>query len=275
MTEFRTLSLDDIRDQKKGLGLLVLDESAITCQRLLGLKEKVEDMGDRVVLMMPEEQCQKGLRGWAKAQILIAYAGLAGVMPIAAAEMQRELSTGWKTVAIPDPIVLETKQMIIPAGEEKPVKIDFTVTESEEDVRWIKHAQGLVAGSNCWYDPAGCVFVNKGKMLVEGVSTSLNQSRCRRIPIDFRELSLNPGERMMFCDAQHAERVGVSKAAREGISLEGSTLYVSKFPCRPCIQNILGAGIRQVIFEKESYGIPEAQLLLDNGVKIKRVRLEN
>jgi dCMP deaminase len=267
--ELHQFNPDEIIKRKGTLGLLVLDEKSITCQRLPELKATIEGLGDEVILMMLSEQYKKGLRGWAKAQILNAFSGLAGVMPVTVEELHTELQAGWKAVAMPDSIVLESNQIIQTA--EKKAAAKFPVTDSDIDRKWIKYVKEIVGTSNCWYDPVGCVFVRDGQMLVEGVSTSLNNSLCKNLPLDFRQLPLNPGERLFFCDSLHAERVGVSKAAKQGLSLAGSTLYLSKFPCRLCIQSVLEAGISEVVFEKDSYGIPDAQLLLDNGVIIKRM----
>jgi cytidine deaminase len=46
----------------------------------------------------------------------------------------------------------------------------------------------------------------------------------------------------------HAEMSALSDAARKGISVEGSTLYCTTFPCHICAKLIVAAGIRKVVY---------------------------
>lgn len=46
----------------------------------------------------------------------------------------------------------------------------------------------------------------------------------------------------------HAEANALLIAAKNGIALEGSTLYVNYSPCRECAKSILAAGISSVVF---------------------------
>jgi len=48
--------------------------------------------------------------------------------------------------------------------------------------------------------------------------------------------------------AEHAERNGVAYAARLGLALEGSTLYVTHAPCYDCARSIINAGVERVLF---------------------------
>lgn len=45
----------------------------------------------------------------------------------------------------------------------------------------------------------------------------------------------------------HAERNAMDQAARHGISLHGSTMFVTKHPCNECAKSIIQAGIRRVV----------------------------
>ncbi|NHK28679.1 deoxycytidylate deaminase [Parvularcula flava] len=46
----------------------------------------------------------------------------------------------------------------------------------------------------------------------------------------------------------HAEMCAITDAARKGISLRGSKMYVTTFPCHLCAKHIVGAGIKEVVF---------------------------
>lgn len=46
----------------------------------------------------------------------------------------------------------------------------------------------------------------------------------------------------------HAERAGIYNAAKNGIKLDGSTLYMAWLPCCDCAQSIVGAGVKRMVF---------------------------
>lgn len=46
---------------------------------------------------------------------------------------------------------------------------------------------------------------------------------------------------------EHAERNAIYEAARTGVSLEGSTMYVPWFPCMDCARGIVQSGIRRLV----------------------------
>lgn len=49
----------------------------------------------------------------------------------------------------------------------------------------------------------------------------------------------------------HAEQACINKAAREGVSLEGATLYVTMSCCSHCAANMIAVGIRRVVYLDE------------------------
>ena len=51
----------------------------------------------------------------------------------------------------------------------------------------------------------------------------------------------------------HAERRAISLAARRGISLVGSTLYLNWFPCAECAGSIVEAGIKLIVCDRQRY----------------------
>jgi dCMP deaminase len=65
------------------------------------------------------------------------------------------------------------------------------------------------------------------------------------------------------CDATiHAETNAIAWAARDGIRVEGSTLYVTHQPCLNCAKLIINSGIRMVIFNEPYRDSAGSDLLL-------------
>lgn len=50
----------------------------------------------------------------------------------------------------------------------------------------------------------------------------------------------------------HAEMNAISKAAREGVSTLGSTLFVTLSPCVECAKMLVASGVKEVVY-KENY----------------------
>lgn len=270
--ELRRFSRGELSNTRSGLGLLVLDESSISCLRLPEIITAAGGLKRETVLMMLADQYQPGLRGFAKVQILNSVIGLLGILPLGEDCFQDEIGSGWGAVAIPDPIVLHKQRVVVREQRAAVQYPEFALTDSPTDQKWMRRLSTIAAVSNCWYDPVACVYVRDDQQLIEAVSTTYNHSQCASIPFNFRDLKLDKGERLMFCDSQHAEREGVAKAALRGISLNEATAYLSKFPCRSCMENMLGAGIRRLVFSGDSYGLAVAQLLLENGVEVRRLK---
>ena len=63
-------------------------------------------------------------------------------------------------------------------------------------------------------------------------------------------------------------------AARQGISIEGATIYVTLEPCADCSKNIIASGIKRIVYEN-SYEHNHSELISkfikDNGVIIEQI----
>ena len=71
-------------------------------------------------------------------------------------------------------------------------------------------------------------------------------------------------------NATHAEANALAFAARQGISTDGATLYVTVSPCEVCSRLLIAAGIVRVCYD-ELYRDSTGLDLLDNsGVEIVR-----
>lgn len=86
----------------------------------------------------------------------------------------------------------------------------------------------------------GCVIVGPN----HEVRTTGYNGFCRGIDDDI-ELRHERPEKYFW--AEHAERNAIYNAARNGIRLEGCTLYSTVFPCADCARAIIQSGIKTVV----------------------------
>ena len=68
----------------------------------------------------------------------------------------------------------------------------------------------------------------------------------------------------------HAEANAISFAARNGIALEGTTMYCTHSPCPKCAELIIQSGIEKVIFIEHFRDAEGLQLLITNNVQVAK-----
>lgn len=138
---------------------------------------------------------------------------------------------------------------------------------SEEVIRMAESAGGK--SSDWWRQVGACVW-RGGKLMMWAWNEHKPTEYSPYINGDPRS-NLNAGERIDLCTAIHAEASIIASAARQGISLEGSSMFVTTFPCPACARLIVGAGIKEVFF-KEGYSLLDAGAILKlSGVGIAKV----
>ena len=71
----------------------------------------------------------------------------------------------------------------------------------------------------------------------------------------------------------HAEMNAIIWAAREGISIDGATIYVTLEPCSDCSKNLIASGIKRIVYDK-SYEHTNSDIVTkfiqDNNVSIEK-----
>ena len=102
--------------------------------------------------------------------------------------------------------------------------------------------------STCIRRKVGCVVVRDNKIIVRGYNRQTGGIKpCTEVGCIRNEFHVKPGERREICRYICAEQVVVSDAARLGISLDNSTIYVTYFPCSICAKILVNAGIKKII----------------------------
>ena len=72
----------------------------------------------------------------------------------------------------------------------------------------------------------------------------------------------------------HAEVNAVIQAALHGVSTNGSTCYVTHFPCLNCTKTLINAGIIRIVYLND-YRVDEIAMdfIKDTGIAIKKAKL--
>lgn len=82
-------------------------------------------------------------------------------------------------------------------------------------------------------------------------------------------LEYKSGQGLHLCIAGHAERNCIVNAARMGVCVKDSTLYLNtNIPCKDCLIEIINAGINEIVCTNLDYYDEQSKFLIENS-KIK------
>jgi dCMP deaminase len=146
----------------------------------------------------------------------------------------------------------------------------FPVTTDEKDRVFMAHALLQASGSSDVWRQVGAIIPYGDNKSLTGFNMHMPTNNTHYALGDPR-LNMTPGESPEICSAIHAEALVISTAAKEGIALEGKSIYTTTFPCPVCARLIAKSGIKKVFF-KEGYSVLDAaDILVYEGVKIFQV----
>ena len=72
----------------------------------------------------------------------------------------------------------------------------------------------------------------------------------------------------------HSEINAITDCAKRGVSLEGSKIYITHYPCPHCFRTIAACGIKEVIYLDDYNNSPIVEeLAKDSAIVIKKINL--
>lgn len=115
-------------------------------------------------------------------------------------------------------------------------------------------AKVAASRSVCNSRPVGCVLVKENQVISTGYNGPPPQSKhCSEIGgkgyCHRRALGVSVAQKQDACRASHAEINAIAMAAKQGISVAGSTLYITLNPCLVCLKTLRVAGVKNIIYE--------------------------
>jgi len=148
---------------------------------------------------------------------------------------------------------------------------DILISDDPLHREMIKRAYTEAQKSSDWWRQVGAVLVRDGK----SIATAYNQG----VPSDhtayqvgaIRDL-LKPGEKPELVNYIHAEQKIIAEAAKSGIPLDGSSLYLTHFPCPVCAKLIAYAGIQKLYFSEGSSALDGRTSLESANVELIRCK---
>jgi len=104
--------------------------------------------------------------------------------------------------------------------------------------------------STCLRREVGAIIVKENRILSTGYNGAPSGlAHCLEIGCLRDKMNIPSGERQELCRGIHAEQNALIQAAKFGIALDGSTVYVTTQPCITCSKLIINAGIKKIIYK--------------------------
>ena len=126
--------------------------------------------------------------------------------------------------------------------------------------------------STCLRRHVGCVFTRDNTILATGYNGAPKGiEHCESAGCLREQLGVPSGERHELCRAVHAEQNAICQAARNGISLKDSTVYVTVSPCIICAKMLINVGVKRICYSGQ-YADRKGMALLQNaGIKLELI----
>lgn len=157
----------------------------------------------------------------------------------------------------------------------------MTRVKKHWDSTFLQIAQLMAEHSTCARVAVGAVLVRDGRIISSGYNgTPSKQVECISYFYKLWEDLVRPEKHISFEEylksdefknehrefsiknEVHAEPNAIAYAARNGVSTENSTIYLTISPCIQCAKLLISSGIKRVVFN-ERYDRPE-----DDGVTL-------
>ncbi len=127
--------------------------------------------------------------------------------------------------------------------------------------------------STCLRRQVGAVLVKDKRILATGYNGApqglahCDQTGCLR-----EKLKVPSGQKHEICRGLHAEQNVLLQAALHGVSVKGSTLYVTCAPCSICAKMIVNAGIKEIVFVDDYPDQMALDFLKEAKIKLRRIK---
>ena len=156
--------------------------------------------------------------------------------------------------------------------QELKVSNDRIITHEKAHEEMIAKANTLKEKSANWWRQIGALVTDaKGSIILSAFNRHVPTQENMAVYGDLR-MCFDAGENHHLSNSIHAEASLVGKAAKEGVCLDGTNLYVTTFPCPTCAKLVAEAGIKKVYYQS-GYSLSDAEDILKNaGVELILVK---
>ncbi len=144
------------------------------------------------------------------------------------------------------------------------------------DTYFARITMDVATRSTCLRRSVGALIVKDKRILATGYNGAPSgiphceeKGGCLR-----QKLGVPSGERHELCRGLHAEQNAIIQAAIHGVSIAGSSLYCTTFPCSVCAKMIVQARISEVVILTDYPDDLSKEILEEGGVAVRFLKLD-
>ena len=132
-------------------------------------------------------------------------------------------------------------------------------------------ATNVATRTTCLRRGVGAVVVKDRRILATGYNgVPSGIQHCSKVGCLRKKLDVPSGQRHEICRGLHAEQNAIIQAARWGINISDSTVYVTTQPCVVCAKMLINASVREIVY-KNPYPDELAMAMLKEAGILLRV----
>lgn len=141
-------------------------------------------------------------------------------------------------------------------------------TQKDLDKVYMQNALNMATLSQAIRKKVGCILVTPENLQIGAYNGQPSgwDNRCEDVHETelFEHLVTKP-------TVIHAELNAILHTARQGVSVKGSTIYVTLAPCSACSAMIAQAGITRVVFKQDYRDMSGVQLLKQHSIIVEQL----
>ena len=147
------------------------------------------------------------------------------------------------------------------------------------DEYFIDIMEAISKRATCDRGRSGCVIARDNVLLSSGyVGSPKGSPHCDDVGHLMKTVTNEDESSSRHCmRTAHAEANAICQAAKNGVSINGATLYCRMVPCRNCAMLIANSGIVRVVAQIQYHGASSAEskeILKNAGVKLEILKDE-
>ncbi len=151
---------------------------------------------------------------------------------------------------------------------DKPVDVKYDrVSTDPFDRKMCAAAADEAEKSSDWWRHVGAVVVKDGAIIAQQHNHHIPSDHTPYANGDPRDV-IKSGTLNLVYSSLHAEQTIVAEAARDGVSLKGTDMYLNFFPCPLCAKMMASAGIKRCFFKSGATWLDAESVLHAGGVEI-------
>ena len=146
----------------------------------------------------------------------------------------------------------------------------ITTSKDIFDMETMREAYKEAKKSSDWWRQIGAVLVKDKKIIARSYNQGVPNDHTPYQVGSIRDF-FKAGEKQELSPTIHAEQKIISEAAKEGIKLKDTSLYLTHFPCSLCAKLIAWSGIKKLYFSEGASNLDGRKSLEAAGVELIHV----